>query len=185
MEFARLKQQRLDMPSDFNYSATKNGAIDGAPCGRRQNTVEGCRSIDVLEWHRRGFSDRRGDSRGAGPGMASGASINVETQRRVGVEWTSCRLGGERPWFVCSVAEGVYCGRRVSKLYGAGRLIVCRHRAVNRSASGLPDVEQDPDQGHADADVPDPPVRRNTRNSPVGTNCAILGSGPNEPGGCH
>ena len=77
------------------------------------------------------------------------ASINVETQRhavtlkyrsrsygedwsdveqRVAIEWTSCRFGGERPWFVCSVAaNGVYCGRRVTKLYGAGRLFACRH----------------------------------------------------------
>jgi hypothetical protein len=46
----------------------------------------------------------------------------------VDIEWTSCRLGGERPWFVCSVAaNGVYCGRRVTKLYGAGRLFACRH----------------------------------------------------------
>jgi len=38
------------------------------------------------------------------------------------------RFGGERPWFVCSVASnGVYCGRRVTKLYGAGRLFACRH----------------------------------------------------------
>ena len=77
------------------------------------------------------------------------ASINVETQRhavtlkyrsrsygegwsdieqRVAIEWTSCRFGGERPWFMCSVAANrVYCGRRVSKLYGAGRLFACRH----------------------------------------------------------
>ena len=40
----------------------------------------------------------------------------------------TCRLGGERPWFVCSVAANrVYCGRRVTKLYGAGRLFACRH----------------------------------------------------------
>ena len=41
---------------------------------------------------------------------------------------SSCRFGGERPWFVCDVhANGVYCGRRVAKLYGAGRLFACRH----------------------------------------------------------
>ena len=42
--------------------------------------------------------------------------------------WIPCRLGGERPWFVCSVsANGVFCGRQVAKLYGAGRLFACRH----------------------------------------------------------
>ncbi|MGA8691831.1 MAG: hypothetical protein WB662_18495 [Methyloceanibacter sp.] len=77
------------------------------------------------------------------------ASINVETQRhsvtlkyrsrsygedwsdveqRVAIEWTPCPFGGERPWFVCSVqSNGIYCGRRVTKLYGLGRLFACRH----------------------------------------------------------
>ncbi len=48
--------------------------------------------------------------------------------QRVPIRWTPCRLGGERPWFVCDVsANGIYCGRRVAKLYGAGRLFACRH----------------------------------------------------------
>ena len=46
---ARLKQQRLDLPSGFDYF---EGAIDGAPCGRRQE-------------HRRGLPVHRCD------GMAS------------------------------------------------------------------------------------------------------------------
>lgn len=35
---------------------------------------------------------------------------------------TQCNYGGERYWFVCSVCKnGVYCGKRVAKLYlGAG-----------------------------------------------------------------
>jgi hypothetical protein len=34
----------------------------------------------------------------------------------------------ERPWFVCSVScNGAYCGRQVTRLYGAGRLFACRH----------------------------------------------------------
>jgi hypothetical protein len=42
--------------------------------------------------------------------------------------WTPCRFGGERPWFICDVrANGVYCGRKVTKLYGGGRLFACRH----------------------------------------------------------
>jgi hypothetical protein len=51
-----------------------------------------------------------------------------DVEQRVGVVWTPCRFGGERPWLVCSVASnGVYCGRRVIKLYSAGRLFACRH----------------------------------------------------------
>ena len=51
-----------------------------------------------------------------------------DVQQRVAIEWTPCRFGGERPWFVCSVtANDVNCGRRVTKLYGVGRLFACRH----------------------------------------------------------
>ena len=45
----------------------------------------------------------------------------------VPLEWTRCRFGGERPWFVCSVySNGHYCGRNVTRLYGAGKLFACR-----------------------------------------------------------
>jgi hypothetical protein len=118
--------------------------------GGGKNTVEGCRSIDVLEWHGRGYL--RSPQWFSWTWTRVGervASMNVEAQRhsvllkyrsrsfgedwchvkqRVIAVWTPCRFGGERPWFVCSVASnGVYCGRRVIKLYGAGRLFACRH----------------------------------------------------------
>ena len=49
-------------------------------------------------------------------------------KQRVPIRWTVCRFGGERPWFICDVrANGIYCGRPVTKLYGAGRLFACRH----------------------------------------------------------
>jgi hypothetical protein len=104
----------------------------------------------VLEWHRLGYL--RSLSWFSWAWTRDGeqaASINVENQRhsvtlkyrsrsygenwndieqRVAIEWTLCRFGGERPWFVCSVAaNGKYCGYRVAKLYGAGRLFACRH----------------------------------------------------------
>jgi hypothetical protein len=51
-----------------------------------------------------------------------------DVEQRVAIAWTPCRFGGARPWFVCSVqSNGVYCGRRVTKLYGVGRLFACRH----------------------------------------------------------
>jgi hypothetical protein len=38
------------------------------------------------------------------------------------------RYGGERTYFVCpGVVNGNVCGRRVVKLYGAGRYFLCRH----------------------------------------------------------
>jgi hypothetical protein len=118
--------------------------------GSGKTTVESCRCIDVLDWHRRGClrSPRRFSWAWRQDGEQV-ASINVETERhrvtvkyrnrRYGgdwesvkqqftVAWTPCRFGGERPWFVCSVyANGTYCGRQVTKLYQAGHLFACRH----------------------------------------------------------
>lgn len=39
------------------------------------------------------------------------------------LDWTACRLGGRRPWFICPARD---CGRRVAILYG-GTLFACRH----------------------------------------------------------
>jgi hypothetical protein len=118
--------------------------------GGGKTTIEGCRSIDVLDWHRRGClrSPRRFSWAWKEDGERV-ASINVETERhrvtlkyrsrrygegwtdvqqRFPVVWTPCRFGGERPWFTCSVyANGTYCGRQVTKLYSAGRLFACRY----------------------------------------------------------
>jgi hypothetical protein len=44
------------------------------------------------------------------------------------VVWFPCRFGGKRPYFVCpGIVNGVACGRRASKLYGAGLYFLCRH----------------------------------------------------------
>jgi hypothetical protein len=49
-------------------------------------------------------------------------------EQRVPVVWTTCHLGGRRPWFLCTVYTGErYCGRRVAKLYlGHGAAFACR-----------------------------------------------------------
>ena len=118
--------------------------------GGGKSTVEGCRSVDVLHWNRLGyFQSTRWFSWVWERDGERVASINVETQRHsavlkyrirsfdgewsnveqhVAIDWTPCRFGGERPWFWCSVhSGGRYCGRRVTKLYGGGRLFACRH----------------------------------------------------------
>lgn len=41
----------------------------------------------------------------------------------VRLDWTSCNLGGHRPWFRC---PALGCGRRVAILYG-GAIFACRH----------------------------------------------------------
>jgi hypothetical protein len=105
--------------------------------GSGKTTVESCRCIDVLDWHRRGClrSPRRFSWTWTQDGKRM-ASINVETERhrvtlkyrnrpyggewvdakqQFPVTWTPCRFGGDRPWFVCSVyANGAYCGRQVA-----------------------------------------------------------------------
>jgi hypothetical protein len=56
-----------------------------------------------------------------------GATEWKSIEQRVPITRTTCHLGGERPWFVCSVySGGRYCGRRVAVLYGAGELFAWR-----------------------------------------------------------
>jgi hypothetical protein len=51
---------------------------------------------------------------------------NVEQPTQI--VWAACRFGGVRPYFVCpGIVNGITCGRRVSKLYGAGTYFLCRH----------------------------------------------------------
>jgi hypothetical protein len=117
---------------------------------RGSGSVEGSRSLDVMKLARAGYlSDRNFGSWRWTYGDGTTASIQItgardavtldyrirshsedwqSVRQRVPIRWTPCRFGGERPWFVCDVhANGVYCGRRVAKLYGAGRLFACRH----------------------------------------------------------
>ena len=59
-----------------------------------------------------------------------------DVEQLVPLEWTPCHFGGRRPGFHCNVySGGVYCGRRVAKLYGNGKLYACRHCYDLRYAS--------------------------------------------------
>ena len=41
---------------------------------------------------------------------------------------TPCNYGSRRWWFICTASKnGVYCGRRVGKLYLGGKYFACRH----------------------------------------------------------
>jgi len=116
-----------------------------------RTTCESCKSIDVRRWQREGrlHAGKYFSWAWACGGEPSG-SISVRTERdavvlmyrsrswgaaewksleqRVPITWTACHLGGQRPWFICSVySGGRYCGRRVAVLYGAGELFACRH----------------------------------------------------------
>ena len=114
-------------------------------------TVEATRSLNVMTLARAGFlSDpaRRGAwqwPRGDGSAnwilMMGGRHLLTfdysvrspgedwqKVQQRIPVQWTQCRYGGERPWFVCDASSrGVHCGRKVARLYAGGRLFACRH----------------------------------------------------------
>jgi len=49
---------------------------------------------------------------------------------KVSLTTTPCNFGGVRYWFICPLSKnGVYCGRRVAKLYKApgGNYFGCRH----------------------------------------------------------
>jgi hypothetical protein len=151
-------------------------------------TVEGARSLDVMKLARAGYLSGpqhggwqwtyRDETRVVISIMGGRDVVTLDyrvrsgdgdwqsVDQRVPIRWTTCRLGGERPWFICDVqANGVNCGRQVAKLYGAGRLFACRHcyRLGYRVQRGAP-----VDRAHqhleclhrklgADYDVPDDP----------------------------
>jgi hypothetical protein len=113
-------------------------------------TVEGTRSLDVRKLARAGYF--AGSKMGAwqwsyrdgsiASVLISGGRDTItldyrfkssredwqRVSQRIPIEWTSCRFGGERPWFICDVkANDIRCGRRVARLYSGGQLFACRH----------------------------------------------------------
>jgi hypothetical protein len=114
--------------------------------GSSKNTVEGCKSLDVNWLNRKGYLasgmwatvrwTRNGEDSGNISLRAEVGRIVLEYRSRSGggdwesvtepvrLTWTWCNYGGQRPWFIC---PGAGCGRRVGKLYAAGRYFLCRH----------------------------------------------------------
>jgi hypothetical protein len=126
------------------------GFGSGQPSGAGRTTVDAYRSIDVNRLQREGCL-RPGYS-GGWQWTRDGervASIHIRRDRdrvvlsyrarRHGEEWQdieqstpivwmACRFGGARPYFVCpGIVNGIVCGRRAAKLYGAGTYFLCRH----------------------------------------------------------
>lgn len=127
----------------------------GGPGSGRQpsfdnDTVERHRSIDVNHVHRGGWLRpgrqgvltwtragvelariamiaQRGSLRLSYRIRASGGGWD-DVEQHIAIEHLACHLGGCRPFFICpGKVDGIRCGRRVTKLYGAGRYYLCRH----------------------------------------------------------
>lgn len=91
-------------------------------------------SISVWEWKRDGDRvawislEGSRDSLRLNYRSRSGGGDWEDVDYRIPLEWRSCRFGGERPYFRCpGVVAGRHCGRRVARLFGAGRWFLCRH----------------------------------------------------------
>jgi hypothetical protein len=126
------------------------GLGSGRRSGSGRGLTEAYRSIDVNQLQRAGHLGRgwRGSLRWLRDGEPVGW-INLRAehdQLRLtycvqfgGGEWedveepvrvvrVACRYGGTRPYFACpGVVSGRTCGRRVAKLYAAGRYFLCRY----------------------------------------------------------
>jgi hypothetical protein len=89
---------------------------------------------DVGNWHSVAWSDRRGRSESGRIGLLvldDGVRLSYTLTPRggkaqdvegfVAVEWTPCRYGGRRPWWLCPD-----CGRRCGVLHCAGGRFRCR-----------------------------------------------------------
>lgn len=126
------------------------GSGSGRMAGFGRDKVESCRSIDVNQLHREGClaPGWRGEWNWTRDGEKI-AFINLRAgtdrlhlsyrYRTVGGDWENieefvrivrlpCGFGGSRPCFICpGVVGGIDCGRRVMKLYSAGRYFLCRY----------------------------------------------------------
>jgi hypothetical protein len=114
-----------------------------------KNTVESSRSLDInrlnragylqssyratLEWRRGGEPIASIQFRRAGDVLVLSYRIQrhgeewQDVEQPTQVVWMPCRFGA-RPYFVCpGIVNGIACGRRVVKLYGAGTYFLCRH----------------------------------------------------------
>jgi hypothetical protein len=111
-----------------------------------KDTAEGCRRIDIRDWHRRGLLRGRWFTwswRTRTGEVVASIGVRVHRDRVVlayrvrvnGGAWqdveesialtrTRCPYGGQRPWFVC---PRVQCGRRAAVLYMGGPYFLCRH----------------------------------------------------------
>src|SRR3954469_22388564 len=126
------------------------GLGSGRPGGSGRSTIESCRSLDVNRLHRTGCLEpawcggwhwtHHGERVGWINLRADVDRLHLTYRvRTAGEDWQDvhetvrivsvrCRFGGSRPYFICpGVVNGLYCGRRVAKLYGAGRSFLCRH----------------------------------------------------------
>lgn len=57
-------------------------------------------------------------------GISRNGLPREDVHTEIPLSWSSCNYGRERPWFIC---PGKGCGRRVAKLYLAGKYFLCRH----------------------------------------------------------
>jgi hypothetical protein len=121
----------------------------GRPRSWNRRTCDDCLNIDVRKWSRSGGFLRPSLLRvewtvgGRAAGcirvrtdrdsvilsyrMGSHGDYMKPVQQRIPIEWTDCRHGGRRPWFLCASAPGKRsCSCRVAKLYLSGQGFACR-----------------------------------------------------------
>jgi len=136
------------------------GYGSGRSSGSGHDKVEDHRSIDVNDLRRKGclksgwsgsWEWTRDGERVAWIDLRAGedllrlsysVSLNggdrEQVKEAVRLAYVSCRFGGSRPFFICpGLANGGACGRRVTKLYGAGLYFSCRrcYRLAHASQS--------------------------------------------------
>jgi len=117
----------------------------------KKTTIDECHSLDVRNLHKKGLLksgirfrsswSRFGKEMASIGGFVHGDRVVIsyrhhnringeweDVEETVGLSWTPCNFGGERPWFICpGVVNGERCGRRVAILYGLGKYFLCRH----------------------------------------------------------
>lgn len=128
------------------HGSGKQGQFNPKP------TVDNYQSVDIRDWHRRRFLfpgttftnhwNELNDSAYLIQGHFSNDLITLQHLFKINnrwvlnkhafvIDWTSCHLGGKRPWFICPTP---LCQRRVAILY-LGKVYACR-RCYNLAYPG-------------------------------------------------
>ena len=90
---------------------TGSGRRRGEGGSSPRQTTDEVPALDVGSLKRKGVIARGQEWVGGGP----------RNLPWIGLEWTPCNFGGERPWFVCEECSG-----RVRILYGPTLPLLCR-----------------------------------------------------------
>ena len=119
----RLQRRDADMAETImrRLIRFRAGCLWAGYCGGWEWTRDGERVASIQFW-------RKGDRLVLSYRVRQHDGEWQDVEQPTPIIWMPCRFGGARPYFICpGIVNGIACGRRVTKLYGAAAYFLCRH----------------------------------------------------------